>query len=71
MISIGKLKEYRIQAGLTQLELANMIEVTPRYIAFLEAGDRKPSLETAEKIANVFKTTVDDIFLTKKCTKCS
>lgn len=71
MISIGKLREYRIQAGLTQLELANMIEVTPRYIAFLEAGDRKPSLETAEKIANVFKTTVDDIFLSKKCTKCS
>ena len=71
MINIGKLKEYRMQAGLTQLELANMIEVTPRYIAFLESGDRKPSLETAEKIANVFKTTVDDIFLSKKCTNCT
>ena len=71
MINIGKLKEYRLKAGLTQLELANKVEVTQRYIAFLESGDRKPSLETAEKIANVFKTTVDDIFLSKKCTKCT
>ena len=71
MINIGSLKEYRLQAGFTQLELANMVHVTPRYIAFLESGDRTPSLEVAKKIANIFDTTVDDIFLSKKCTKCT
>ena len=45
MINIGKLKEYRIKASLIQLQLANMLEVTSKYIAFLESEDKNPSLK--------------------------
>ena len=51
--------------------LACNVGVTVRYIAFLESGNRKPSIDVAFKIAKVLNSTVDDIFLPRKCTKCS
>lgn len=71
MIAINELKKYRERACLSQDQLASAVGVTQRYIGFIEAGDRTPSLKVAKKIADVLNSTVDDIFLTKKCTKCS
>lgn len=71
MISINNLRRIRESRGLSQTELAYKTGVTPRYIAFIETGDRTPSLKTASKLAKVLNTTVDDIFLNKKCTKCT
>ena len=48
---MNKLKEIRVKNNLTQQELANKLGVTQRYIAFIENGDRTPSLENACKIA--------------------
>lgn len=58
-------------ANLSQDQLASAVGVTQRYIGFIEAGDRTPSLKVAKKIADVLDSTVDDIFLTKKCTNRS
>lgn len=62
------LKEIREKNNLTKQQLANKIGVTERYIAFIEQGERTPSLEIAGKIANVLKSSVDHIFLSAKCT---
>lgn len=69
MININNLRKYRENANLTQTELAYKVGVTERYIAFLETGDRKPSLDVAEKVSNVLGATINDIFLNSKCTK--
>jgi putative transcriptional regulator len=68
---MNKLKEIRMKNNISQELLACKVGVTVRYIAFLESGARKPSIDVAFKIAKVLKATVDDIFLPRKCTKCS
>lgn len=59
----NKLRQKMRAQGISQTELAYKVGVTQRYIAFLETGDRMPSLETAQKIARVLKTSTDSIFL--------
>ena len=71
MININILKKVRETKGLSQTELAYKAGITPRYIAFIESGDRNPSLKVAKKIADILNSTVDDIFLNNKCTKCT
>lgn len=66
---MNKLKEYREKKSLSREQLAVELGVSGRYIAFLEQGERTPSLNTAIKIANYFGTSIEDIFLNKKCTK--
>ena len=66
---MNSLKEIRGKRNMTQTELAYKVGVTQRYISFLEKGDRKPSLENAFKIAKILKSTVENIFLPKRCTK--
>lgn len=59
---MSKLKEIRTKKKISQEMLAYNVGVTVRYIAFLESGDRKPSIDVAFKIAKVLNSTVDDIF---------
>ncbi|MDU5418110.1 helix-turn-helix transcriptional regulator [Peptoniphilus harei] len=68
---MNKVKDKRIEKNLTQLELANIVGVTPKYIGFIENGERNPSLQVAQKIANALGYGIDDIFLQTKCTKCT
>ena len=59
---MNKLKEIRTKKKISQEMLACNVGVTVRYIAFLESGNRKPSIDVAFKIAKVLNSTVDDIF---------
>lgn len=68
---MNNLKELRLKNNISQELLACEVGVTVRYIAFLESGGRKPSIDVAFKIAKVLNSTVDDIFLPCKCTNCS
>ena len=68
---MARLKEIRESKGLTQQQLADLVGVHIRYIAFLESGDRTPSLKVAYKVAEVLHTSVDNIFLPNNCTKCT
>lgn len=67
--NLNKVKDKRIEKNLTQLELANLVGVTPKYIGFIENGERNPSLQVAQKIAFALGYSIDDIFLQTKCTK--
>ncbi len=55
----GKLKELRTQAGLTQLQLGDLIGVTKSVISFYELQERTPSPDVLIKLAGVFHVTTD------------
>lgn len=63
MSNKNKLKTLRQKRNMSQNDLAIAIGVTPKYISFIENGQRNPSLTVANRIAKVFGKTVDEIFL--------
>ena len=62
-----KLKELRIENGLTQKQLADVLETTDDSIYSWERGRSQPSLEMLRSIADYFEVTVD--FLLEKTDK--
>ena len=58
-----KIHEYRKAMNIQQSELAEMVGVRRETIGKLENGKYNPSLKLAVDIANVFGTTVEDIFI--------
>lgn len=66
---MNRLRDIRTSKDISQQELANKIGVTQRYIAFIEQNERTPSLGTAFKIANSLGVSIEEIFLSLKCTK--
>lgn len=58
----NNLKKLRTNKNLSIPELARKTELSERYLRFIEAGDKTPSLQTAQKIAIALDTTMDDIF---------
>lgn len=63
------LKDIREKNGLSQTELAAKAGVSTRHIAFIETGERKPSIDLAFKLADILGTSVEQIFLPNECTK--
>ena len=58
-----RIKEFRARYDLTQQELANKVGVRRETIVFLEKGKYNPSLKLAYKIARVFKTSIEELFI--------
>lgn len=54
-----RLKELRLQAGLTQKQLAEQIGVTKSVVSFYELRERTPSPEILIKLATVFHVSAD------------
>jgi transcriptional regulator with XRE-family HTH domain len=54
-----KLKELRVQAGLTQAQLAEVSSVPLGTIRDYEQGKRDPLLSTAQKLARALKQSLD------------
>ena len=60
MVDFGrKLKELRIQAGLSQKQLAERVKVTKSVISYYELQERYPSPEILIKLANIFQVSTD------------
>ena len=60
MVFKERLKQKRVEAGMTQVQLAQSAGVTARTIQNYELGTRKPSnLEVVQKIADVLHTTTE------------
>jgi putative transcriptional regulator len=51
------------QGEMTQQQLADKVGATRQTIIAIEAGKYAPSLELAFRIARVFETGVEDVFL--------
>ncbi len=65
MDRINKVKYYREKFDLTQKKLGELAGVTSDYISQIERG-RIPGMETAKKLAEIFNTTIDDLFFKDK-----
>lgn len=59
----NRLEEIRKEHGITQEELANILEVSRQTIGSLENGRYNPSIILAFKIAKYFDLTIEDIFI--------
>lgn len=66
---MNNLKKLRVEKNLSRKELGLALDITSRHIAFLESGERNPSLQTAYAISHFFNVPVENIFLNNKCTK--
>ena len=61
---IGKrIKERRKIKGLTQEKLAELCEISPGFLAYIESGKRAPSLETIYNISCVLECGLDYFFI--------
>lgn len=57
------LKVLRLQAGLTQTQLAAALDTSQPHIARLESGRQDPALSTCRKLSKIFGMTLDQISL--------
>ena len=56
-----KIKRLRKERGLTHVELAVIVNISPVYIGFIENGRRRPSLRTLERLARALKVSAKDL----------
>ncbi len=66
---LEKLRVMRENRRLTQLEVASKLGISKQYYSQLERGDRRLSYDMALRIAKIFNTTPDQIFLTSEYAK--
>ena len=59
----NRLEELRKERGVTQEELAALLEVSRQTISSLEKGRYNPSIQLAFKIARYFGLRIVDIFI--------
>ncbi|RBQ24605.1 hypothetical protein ALNOE001_00320 [Candidatus Methanobinarius endosymbioticus] len=59
----NRLEELRNEKEISQIELANILEVSRQTISSLENGRYNPSVILAFKIAEYFEMSIEDIFL--------
>lgn len=59
----NRVKEFRKLKGLTQEQLADVIEVSRQTINAIEKQKFDPSLPTAFKMAQLFEVQIEDLFL--------
>ena len=57
-----KLKECRLNKGLSQWEVAKAVSIVPDYYSMIERGVRTPGFLLSKKIADYFGHTVDELF---------
>ena len=58
-----RIKELRARFDLTQEQLAKKVGVRRETIVFLEKGDYNPSLKLAAKVARIFNSKIEEIFI--------
>ena len=59
----NRLEELRDQKGLTQQELADLLEVSRQTIISLEQGRYNPSILLAFKTARYFGLQIEEVFI--------
>lgn len=62
----NRVKQLRIEKGITQQQLASLVHVSARTIISLEKEQYNPSLMLAYRIALVFGTTVEELYCLKE-----
>ncbi len=61
-IAIGqRIRALRMEKGLSQSALSELIDKTPTYISYIENGIKSMSLDTFVAVANALGTTADEL----------
>lgn len=60
-----KIKRMRINRGLTQEQLAEMVDVSQRTMSGIEIGENFVTAETLDKIIKALNTTSEELFATE------
>lgn len=58
-----KLKHLRVQSGISQAELAEMLGCSVPYLSYLENGHRTISFEMFIRILNIFEVSADELLV--------
>ena len=61
-----KIKHLRANAGMTQEQMSEKCEISTSYLGHIERGSRKLSLETAVKIADCLRISIDALIIDGK-----
>ncbi len=59
----GRVRQARLDQGLTQAELAELADISPPYVSHVERGAKTVSLDTLARIAESLDTTLDSLLL--------
>ncbi len=62
----NRIRDYRVERGLTQDELAQAVGVSRQSIISIERGRYTPSLYLALRIAQFFQCSADELFKLNK-----
>lgn len=57
-----RLRSYRLQAGLSQEQVADLARCHPTYIGQVERGEKNATLESIEKISNALNVPLSTLF---------
>ena len=63
---INHIRDIRQKKGITQMKMAEDLQVTRQTINAIERNKYNPSLELALKLTAYFDRPIDDIFILKK-----
>ena len=58
---IKMLKEYRLKKNITQEQLAELINITPRQLQRIESGESRPSLRTLKLLIEILEISDEDV----------
>ncbi len=61
-----RVKEFRMQAGMTQQQLADLVHVSSRTIISIEKEQYSPSLMLAYRMAEIFGVSVEELCCLKE-----
>lgn len=59
---MNKICEFRKNKGLSQSELAELMNASQNTISQWEIGIRSPSIKSAIKLAEILETTVEELY---------
>ena len=62
----NRIRDYRVERGLTQDELAQAVGVSRQSIISIERGRYTPSLYLALRFAQFFNCSTDELFILKE-----
>lgn len=64
------LKELRENKKLTQEQASSKLNITKEYLSMIERAERNPSDSLKEQMSELYGTSIGNIFLAIKQTKC-
>ncbi|MFH5834495.1 helix-turn-helix transcriptional regulator [Proteiniclasticum sp. C24MP] len=63
MVVINNIKQIRTNKGITQIKMAEDLQVTRQTINAIEKNKYNPSLELALKLVRYFELPIEEIFI--------